>query len=135
MRLSKRRLLSYIIGKIITGNDIVKIFDRTTFSFIKVEGEVTDKKISVYDTTRSEILIGSGDDTGISLYDFNSCKFLDLKITGKNFEGYDFETKRIFYGELQEDTILFFDFEDSKHHFYVMMTSEFDLPENMGLLI
>lgn len=135
MNLYKRRIVAFITGKLISGKEIVKIFDRTNSSYNEITGEVSIARINVYDTEKNDLITGSGDEKGISLYDLVTAKFIDLKINGDNFEGFDYESKKIFYGDMKDNTISFFDFQDSKHHYYIMMNSDEDMAENLGLLI
>jgi hypothetical protein len=135
VNLYKRRVVAYIIGKLIGGKEISKIFDRTTSSYNTVTGEVSTLKINVYDKERNEMITGNGDEKGISLYDYTSAKFIDLKIDGNKFDGFDYDSKKVFYGDLKENTISFFDFQDSRHHYYVMIKESENLVDNLGLLI
>ncbi len=135
MNLYKRRIVAFVAGKLISGKEIVKIFDRSNSSYNEITGEVSIARINVYDTEKNELIIGSGDEKGISLYDFVTAKFIELKIDGDKFEGFDYESKKIFYGNMKDNTISFFDFQDSKHHYYVMMNSTEEMAETMGLLI
>jgi hypothetical protein len=135
VNLNKRRVVAYIIGKLVVRKEIWKIFDKTNSSYNAIAGEVSPSRINVYDTERNEIITGSGDEKGISLYDFASAKFIEIKIYGETFNGFDFESKKIFYGDIKENTVSFFDFQDSKHHYYIMMNESDNIPENIGLLI
>jgi hypothetical protein len=131
----KRRIVAYVIGKLVKGEEISRVFDKTTSSYNQILGEVSNTRINVYDAEKNEMITGSGDGKGISLYDFATAKFIDLKIYGDNFDGFDYESKKVFYGDMKENTVSFFDFQDSKHHYYVMLTSDKNLAENLGLLI
>ena len=135
MNFYKRRIVAYIAGKLISGKEINKLFDRSNSSYAEIVGEVTITKINVYDSERNELITGSGDAKGISLYDFTTAKFIDLKIDKEKFDGFDYESKKIFYGELKDNTVSVFDFEDSKHHYYIMLIPNEEIDNNMGLLI
>ena len=135
MDTDKRRIVAYIVGKLVSGKEIYKIFDRTTSSYNQITGEVSPSRINVYDIEKNEMVSGSGDDKGISLYDFISAKFIDLRIEGSKFDGFDYESKKIFYGDYKENTVAFFDLQDSKHHYYIMLEEGSDMDNNFGLLI
>jgi hypothetical protein len=135
LNLFKRRIIAYIVGKLVRGKDIDKLFDQSNSSYIKIAGEVTLTKINVYDMERNELITGSGDTKGISLYDFATAKFIDLKINKEEFDGFDYETKKVFYGNVKDNTISVFDFQDSKHHYYTMLNQNENLDANFGLLI
>ena len=135
MNIYKRRIVAFVIGKLISGREISRVFDKTTSSYNEINGEVSIKSINVFDTEKNEMITGSGDDKGISLYDFATAKFIDLKINGENFDGFDYESKRVFYGDMKDNTVSFFDFQDSKHHYYIMLNPHENLVENLGLLI
>lgn len=135
MNIHKRRIVAYIIGKLVAGKEISRIFDKTTSSYNEINGEVSLTRINVYDTEKNEMMTGSGDGKGVSLYDFATAKFIDLKIAGEKFDGFDYESKKVFYGELKDNTVSFFDFQDSKHHYYIMLNSQESFVENLGLLI
>jgi len=135
VNIHKRRIVAYVIGKLIGGKEISRVFDKTTSSYNEIAGEVSITRINVYDTEKNEMITGSGDEKGISLYDFATAKFIDLKISGEKFDGFDYESKKVFYGDMKENTISFFDFQDSKHHYYVMLNPHENLVENLGLLI
>jgi len=131
----KRRIVAFVIGKLISGREISRVFDKTTSSYNEINGEVSIKSINVFDTEKNEMITGSGDEKGISLYDFATAKFIDLKINGENFDGFDYESKRVFYGDMKDNTVSFFDFQDSKHHYYIMLNPHENFVENLGLLI
>jgi hypothetical protein len=131
----KRRIVAFVIGKLIRGKEISRVFDKTTSSYNEINGEVSIKSINVFDTEKNEMITGSGDEKGISLYDFATAKFIDLKIDGENFDGFDYESKKVFYGDMKDNTVSFFDFQDSKHHYYIMLNPQENLVENLGLLI
>jgi hypothetical protein len=134
MTLYKRRIVAYIIGKLILDKQINKIFDQTTSSYNEIVGEVTPTRINVYDTERNEMMTGSGDEKGISLFDFATSKFIELRLDGDKFDGFDFESKKAFYGDLNESTVSFFDFQDSKHHYYVMLEEGVEITQGFGLM-
>jgi hypothetical protein len=131
----KRRIVAYIVGKLIRGKEISKIFDQTTSSYNQINGEVSNSRINVYDIEKNELITGSGDGKGISLYDFATAKFIDLKIDGGKFDGFDYESKKVFYGEIKENQVSFFDFQDSKHHYYFLIDTNENLTAGLGLLI
>jgi hypothetical protein len=135
VNLYKRRIVAYIVGKLVGGKEIYRVFDKNTFSFNKIAGEVSVSKINVYDTERNELMTGNGDDKGISLYDYTTAKIIDLKIEAENFQGFDYESKKLFFGDMRENTVSFFDFQTSKHYYYVMMAEDENISENLGLLI
>jgi hypothetical protein len=128
-------MVAYIIGKLVGGKEITRVFDKTTSSYNEIAGEVTVERINVYDTEKNELLTGSGDSKGISLYDYAAAKFIDLKIDGERFDGFDYDSKKVFYGDIKENTVSFFDFQDSKHHYYIMLNMNENITENLGLLI
>jgi len=135
LNLYKRRIIAYIAGKLISGKVIDKLFDQSNSSYTEIAGEVSLTKINVYDTEKNELITGSGDAKGISLYDFATAKFIDLKIDQEEFDGFDYESKKIFYGNVKENTVSVFDFQDSKHHYYVMLNQKENPDVNLGLLI
>lgn len=135
MNIYKRRIVAFVIGKLIRGKEISRVFDKTTSSYNEINGEVSIKSINVFDTEKNEMITGSGDEKGISLYDFATAKFIDLKINDENFDGFDYESRKVFYGEMKDNTVTFFDFQDSKHHYYIMLNPQENLVENLGLLI
>ena len=135
MNNDKRRIVAYIIGKLVSGKEIYKIFDRTTSSYNQIMGEVSPTRINVYDTEKNELITGSGDDKGISLYDFTSAKFIDLRMEGSKFDGFDYESKKLFYGDYKENTVALFDFQDSKHHYFIILEEGTEMDKNFGLLI
>lgn len=135
MNIYKRRIVAFVIGKLIGGKEISRVFDKSTSSYNEIAGEVSTKSINVYDTEKNEMITGSGDEKGVTLYDFVTAKFIDLKIYGENFEGFDYESKKVFYGDMKENTVAFFDFQDSKHHYYIMLNLQENFAENLGLLI
>jgi hypothetical protein len=135
MNLFKRRIIAFVAGKLISGKQINKLFDRSNSKYAEILGEVTPTQINVYETERNELITGSGDAKGISLYDFTTAKFIDLKINEEKFDGFDYESKKVFYGEVKDNTVSLFDFQDSKHHYYVMLCPNEEVYGGMGLLI
>lgn len=135
MDLYKRRIVAFVVAKLVDNREISKVFDQTASSYNEITGEVTATRINVYDTEKNELITGSCDEKGVSLYDFTTAKFIDLKIDGNTFDGFDFESKKVFYGDMQGNTISFFDFQDSKHHYYIMVNENEEITANLGLLI
>ncbi len=127
--------MAFIVGKLISGKEIDKLFDRSNSKYTEILGDVTLTKINVYENERNKLITGSGDTKGISLYDFTTAKFIDLKIDKEKFDGFDYESKKIFYGEVKDNTVSLFDFQDSKHHYYVMLSPNEEIESGMGLLI
>jgi hypothetical protein len=134
MNLSKRKIVAYIIGRLISGKEINKIFDQSESRYNEITGEVTPVRINVIASEKNEMITGSGDSKGISLFDYATSKFIDLKIDGKKFDGFDYESKKAFYGELKENTVSLFDFQDSKHHYFVMLEEGAEVNSGFGLL-
>jgi hypothetical protein len=135
MNNNKRRIVAFIIGKLASGREIYKIFDRSTSSYNEIKGEVSIARINVYDTERNELFTGSGDAKSISIYDLTSAKFIELRLNGLNFDGFDYDSKKIFYGEIKDSTVALFDYQDSKHHYFVMLEEGKEVENNLGLLI
>jgi hypothetical protein len=135
MNLFKRRIVAFIVGKLISGKEINKLFDRSNSKYAEILGEVTQTNINIYENERNELVTGSGDAKGISLYDFTTAKFIDLKIDKDQFDGFDYESKKVFYGEVKDNTVALFDFQDSKHHYYVMLCPNEEIEGGLGLLI
>lgn len=130
----KRKIIAFIIGKLISGREISKVFDQTESTYNEITGDVTPTKINVITPEKNELITGSGDSKGISLFDFGSSKFIDLKIEGERFDGFDYDSKKAFYGELKEDTVSVFDFQDSKHHYFTLLEEGAEVNSGMGLL-
>ena len=135
MNLFKRRIVAFVAGKLISGREVNKLFDQSNSKYAEICGDITLSKIYLYENERNEPMLGSGDAKGISLYDFTTAKFIDLKIDKEKFDGFDYESRKIFYGEVKDNTVSLFDFQDSKHHYYVMLSLEEEIEYGFGLLI
>lgn len=135
MDLFKRRIVAFVAGKLISGKDINKLFDQSNFKYAEMFGDITLAKLFLYEKGRNNLILGNGDNKGISLYDFTTGKFIDMNIDKDKFEGFDYESKKIFYGDVKDNTISLFDFQDSKHHYYVMISQDEEIVNGFGLLI
>jgi hypothetical protein len=120
MEMYKRRIVAFILGRIISGKDSSSIYDCDTYSYSNIEGDFVSEKIDVFDSERRRFLSGNKANDNISLFDYLSGKFIEIKINGCGFDGYDYEDSELFNGEVLDDKISIFDYHDSKRYDYTI---------------
>jgi hypothetical protein len=120
MEMHKRRIVAYVLGRIITHKDSQTVFDFDSSSYSNIEGDVQTEKIDVFDSERKRLLSGDMDNNNVSLFDYLSGKFVEIKINGRSFDGYDYEYSQLFNGEVEDDKISIFDCRDSKRYVYTI---------------
>jgi hypothetical protein len=120
MEMHKRRIVAYVIGRIISQKESHTIFDYDSSSYSNIEGDVKTSKIDVFDSEQKRLLSGDMSEDNLSLFDYLSGKFVEIKINGREFDGYDYEYSQLFNGEVSEDKISIFDFHESKRYDYTI---------------
>lgn len=115
-----RRVIAYIIGKIILKKDSNTIYDHSSSSFKNIEGDVNESQINIFDKDLNRLFTGTGIKNNYSIYDYGSRKITEMKIDNLEFEGYDHESSKYFTGKVEDEEIIIYDFQDSKYHRYTV---------------
>lgn len=107
----KRRAISYIVGRILSGKESGAVFDFKDSKYYNFSGEIGNT-ISVFDYSRSSYL--TGDKT--SIFDDYSKKYISLVIEGIVFSGFDYESGEHFSGNVNSNSISFYDYDGSTYY-------------------
>jgi hypothetical protein len=107
----KRRAISYIAARLITGKNSGFVYDYAHSSYFNYSGTVSSS-VSVYDYSRSCFLTGNTN----SIYDYGTSQYISLKIEGNRFNGYDYETGSFFNGTVNGNSISFYDYADGSYY-------------------
>ena len=107
----KRRAVSYIAGRLISGRNSSTVFDYAHSAYFNFSGTVSNN-INIYDYARSSYLTGNLN----SLYDYGTGHYISFKIQGNQFSGYDYETGSYFNGTVNGNSITFYDFADGSYN-------------------
>lgn len=111
----KRRAISYISARLISGKISNIIYDYAHSSYFNFNGTVSNN-INIYDYSRSCYLVGNLN----SIYDYGTNQYITIKIDGNRFNGYDYETGSYFHGIVNNNTIIFYDYADnSSSNFFI----------------
>jgi hypothetical protein len=109
----KKRAVSYIAGRLISGSNSCSVFDPIHSAYFNYSGTVFNN-INIYDYTRSSYLTGDSN----SIYDYGTGQYISLKIQGHQFSGYDYETCCYFKGSVNGNKINFYDYADGTHNIF-----------------
>ena len=114
----KRRVVAYLTARIISNKNPRGVYDRRTSSWTALSTVVTPNHLSVYDHDRASMVAVHGPPSDLYVYDCGSGRHIQLKITGYNFAGFDFETMAFFSGTVNGASIFFCDFQHSDYFKY-----------------
>ena len=120
MTQKKRRMIAYITGRLILNKESTAVYDHDAKAYFNAAGACNKTKIAVYDYERQCYMIGVFSGQRLSIFDHGSRKYVELKIKGKKFEGFDYESSMHFGGEADPKAISLYDFADKKYHHYVV---------------
>ncbi len=120
MEMKKRRAVSYIAGRLISGKTSGAVYDYLTASSYRLYGDVTPEFIQVYDEDRYGYIRGGRTPAGLALFDGPTRQNIQLKISDNDFYGYDYESSSYFSGEVNQSSINFFDFQYSRNYRYAI---------------
>jgi hypothetical protein len=127
-----RLCIAYIAARAITRLNTSLVFDHASKKHRPIEGEVSDKKIHVFDHTRGSFITGrKAGRRAFSIYDDRTGQRFLLKLKRKNFTGYDFRTGKHYFGNIQGTAIRLYDCDGSEYHNYAL--SEPFLVESTGV--
>lgn len=121
MEAKKRRMLAYIVGRLILGKEATAVYDHGAKKWFNAAGHCRKDKIEVFDYERQCFLVGVFKGPRMSIFDNGTQKFVELKLKGgKKFEGFDYESGKHFGGEADPKAVALYDFADKKYHHYVI---------------
>jgi hypothetical protein len=122
-----RLCIAYIAARAITRLNSSLVYDHAASRHRPIEGEVSDKKIHVFDHTRGSFVSGkSAGRRAFSIYDDRTGQRFLLKIKRKNFTGYDYHTGKHYFGNIKGTSIRLYDYDGGEFHNYVL-SEPFDL--------
>ncbi len=112
-----RRVVAYIVGRLITGKEIFAIFDYSASKKFGFEGKVTLSTVSVYDPEQKCAISGS-EKGGLYILHRDDEKYLDLTVKEDKFQGYDYESHKPFSGTMRGNLVSISDPEYSRFFDY-----------------
>ncbi len=118
MTSEKRRIVAYIAGRIASGRNLTGIHDRASGSWTQVGAVAAPNHLSLYDYDRACMVSVVGPAENLYVYDCGSGRHIQLRVSGCQFSGYDFETQAFFSGSVNGASIFFCDFQHSDYFKY-----------------
>lgn len=115
----RRKIIAFIAARLLTTKKSGAVYDFQSSSFTHVSGDITEKKVNVYDHDRGCHLGGNLSGKQFSLYDFGDSSHINLELENNGkFKGYDFGTSSHFSGTVNGSSISFYDFQTGKFYNY-----------------
>ena len=93
MKPNSRACIAYIAGCLIVKKKSSAVYDYYQSKYISISGNMDRKTVDVFDYDQGCYLSGEGNNGSYSLFHYGDGNYIDLEISGNNFEGYDYETK------------------------------------------
>ena len=139
-----RRVIAYIVGRLLSSRAATSVYDYATSRHHSIEGEVSDRRVNIFDHERKRLVSGNGNGQSISLFEIGGSQFIHLEfdllefrgfdystaggvVTSKSiddevleFRGFDYSTAGAFSGEVNGDNVSFYDFlAGQQYHFRI----------------
>jgi hypothetical protein len=118
MRDDVRDIIAFIVGKYISEKKTSSIYSYEKNSYIQISGDVTERKINVFDYRIKNYLAGNGNNNKFSLYHYEYKKYIDLSFKNNNFEGFDYDSRKHFSGDVKGNSISLYDYDTRKYYNY-----------------
>lgn len=116
---SRRRIIEFIAGGVISKSNSASIYDFSSCKHTNLRGNLFEKNINVYDYDCACHINGNIHGKCISLYHFGDSCYINIETENSNtFNGYDFKTSSHLSGSVNNGTISVYDFQLSKHFNY-----------------
>jgi len=109
-----RRAISFIVGRLISGQSKNSVYDYLVGKFYFFSGDVSDNHVSVYDYEKSCYIAGNKS----SFYHYGNSAYISLDVKGLTFSGYDYKSSGYFSGTVSGNDVSFYDFAMSKYFNY-----------------
>jgi len=114
MRDHTRRVIAYIVGRVVRRESLSSIYDQALSRHFAFGGELSEESVFIYDHEQKCHISGSGTEGRYSLYHFGNGKHISLKVSDDGFEGYDHDSGMRFSGSVKEKSISINDTEGPK---------------------
>jgi hypothetical protein len=117
-----KRAVAYIAGRIISERDIATIYDDNQAKHFRFSGDV-EPDLAIFDYERRCYINGSRNGNAVYIRHFGNKNNIDLEITGHDFVGYDYDSRQRFGGNVNENLITLYDYEDNHNYTYQIKLS------------
>ncbi len=111
MQHHSRVVVALVAGSLARGKRVSSVFDYANSRSVSFSGEVTERRVSVYDYSRGCYISG----TPTNLFDYGDSSYLNFKMRERNFNGFDYKTASHFSGRVTGGSVSLFDYSVSKH--------------------
>jgi hypothetical protein len=113
-----RACLAAAAGRLICGRASTSVYDYAQSRHIIINGDVSERKVRLYDNDRQCYFVGSGSGGMYILYDHGAQAHVSLQIAEDQFRGYDYATKRHFSGTVNGNAVSLYDYGEAKQFNY-----------------
>ena len=115
-----RRVIAYIVGRLLSSRAATSVYDYATSRHHSIEGEVSDRRVNIFDHERKRLVSGNGNGQSIALFEIGGSQFIHLEFELLEFRGFDYSTAAAFSGEVNGDNVSFYDFlAGQQYHFRI----------------
>lgn len=104
-----RVFIAATAGRLITGDERTGILDHSRSKEIDIIGDVTDKRVLLFDNDRRCNFSGIGSDGSFHLFDSGNKVGISLTIEGEKFQGFDSTSQRNFNGSVKNHEVTMYD--------------------------
>jgi hypothetical protein len=112
-----RRALAYIAGRIISGKDFPAVYDNQDSKYFNFCGEV-QTCLSIYDYEQKCFMNGVKGGNTFSIYHSANQRYISLEVDDNHFSGLDYDSGKCFCGNLNEDMVSIYDYENGNNYVY-----------------
>jgi hypothetical protein len=113
-----RAAIAYIAGRLILGRDAAFVYDHFTAAKHLFSGDVAPERVFVYDIGRNCYFGGLFNGTQYPLWHYGRSHFVDLKIEGDKFKGFDHSKGANFHGSVTPGEVRICDYSTGGYSLY-----------------
>lgn len=120
MKDNTRRIVAFIAGKLIGDSEAWSIYDCEQVRTCRFSGTVSPGQILIYDPEAHCRISGYGEEGCYSIYHHGNRQYIEFKINGSSFEGYDYDSKTHFFGSVESGSVAILDGQDRRYHYFTI---------------
>ncbi|MCU1624879.1 MAG: hypothetical protein JWL79_3724 [Frankiales bacterium] len=111
MNEAARRAVAYIAGRLATGKSVGAVYDYQAGGHTSMSGEVTEKRVSVFDHGVGCHVSGTRNGNRFGLYHYGNGNHINLEVkSGGTFTGYDYDSANHFDVTVKGSSVTLYDY-------------------------